>query len=171
MGRSLIPLVHHYFETVIHFAALLLNILLFVIVSRRTTLRYADFKYVIQQACVSDIMLSIAFFLCQPVCLKVEDTFVFFSNGFFAMKSPALDFWLTHFATAGVQANIVFLPVPFVYRYFTVCRGAKANWSLLLKICIVPTFQALYGMIGIYKMLDPTPEYQRLVMEKWAGLV
>lgn len=60
-------MLHHWFETAIHSTAIFLNILLFVIVSRRTTLRYADYKYVIQLACVSDIILSAVYFICQPV--------------------------------------------------------------------------------------------------------
>lgn len=60
------------------------------------------------------------------VILKVGDTFIFISNGFFSIRWPALDFWLQVLLMAGIQINVIFLPVPFVYRYFNVCR--YANW-------------------------------------------
>lgn len=57
----------HVFDTFVHTTAILLNVGLLVLVKKATTLRYHDYGDVIRLSCASDIVLSIAFLLCQPV--------------------------------------------------------------------------------------------------------
>lgn len=69
IGQSLLPAVHHVCESIFHSVAILLNVGLLVLVGQRSAMRYKDYKYVIQLSCISDIVVSIAYLLCQPVRL------------------------------------------------------------------------------------------------------
>ncbi|KAH7717106.1 7TM GPCR protein [Aphelenchoides avenae] len=124
-------------------------------------MRYRDYKHVIQLSGISDIIVSIVYLLCQPVMLVTERSLMFISNGFIGLIWPGLDLWLMALLSAGVHLNVVFLPVPFLYRYFNLCRGHQPSLTLLSKLCIVPALQAVYGMFISYNFMNAGPEYQR----------
>ncbi|KAH7695568.1 hypothetical protein AAVH_37370 [Aphelenchoides avenae] len=124
-------------------------------------MHYRDYKYVIQLSCISDIIMSVAYLLCQPVMLETERSIMYISNGFFALIWPGLDLWMMALFSAGLHLNVVFLPVPFLYRYFNLCRGQKPNLTLLSKLCVFPALQTVYGIFVSYNFMNAGPAYQR----------
>lgn len=52
---------------------------------------------------------------------------VFYANGFISGCNPTFVYVLTVLYVVLVMSNMAFLPVPFLYRYYSVCRFAQVT--------------------------------------------
>lgn len=59
--------IHHIFDSVLHIAAVLLNLLLFYHILRNSTFQVAAYKYLLLLTCCSDLSISVVVLVGQPV--------------------------------------------------------------------------------------------------------
>ncbi|KAH7697143.1 hypothetical protein AAVH_35776, partial [Aphelenchoides avenae] len=113
--------IHHSIITAIQSLAFVLNLLLVYVVMRCSSGTLRSYREVFIITCVNDLLLGGLTFVCQPMSFYNGDVSVFYANGFVPKAAPSLVYWLIVLYVACLMANTAFLPVPFLYRYYTIC--------------------------------------------------
>ncbi|KAH7701575.1 hypothetical protein AAVH_31290, partial [Aphelenchoides avenae] len=82
------------------------------------------------------------------------------SNGFLALRWPQFDLHIHVFWVAVLNANIAFLPFPFAFRFFCVCRECKPTTRLIVSLCIFPVLQTVIGTLSAHNFMVTGGDFQ-----------
>ncbi|KAH7710500.1 hypothetical protein AAVH_22204 [Aphelenchoides avenae] len=120
-----IILIHHIVETLVNGFSIGFNCLLLYLIKNHSAFGTPVYQVMLGVDASLDLLLSIFGLLAQPICVTGAGYKVFFSDGFFAGWSYALDEWLLMMWMTLVHFNVMWISIQFVYRYTFLCMRDK----------------------------------------------
>ncbi|KAH7706207.1 7TM GPCR protein, partial [Aphelenchoides avenae] len=166
---------HKVIETIYHVIAIALNAVLLMVIQKFTPGRMADYRWMFQVTCVSDIVLSVSFLPWQFVPVWNDEILVIFPNSFFAPVSSFISFWILVIGSHMLFLNMMFLPVPFVYRYMQLRSARGVTFVAKCTLVVVPLVLSIVGLVSSYNVHSHNDEYHnkglRVLADSGLGLV
>ncbi|KAH7706209.1 7TM GPCR protein [Aphelenchoides avenae] len=117
----------------------------------------ADYRWMFQITCVCDIVLSVSLLSWQFVAVWDDAILVIFSNSFFAPESSTASFWILVIGCHMLFLNMMFLPVPFVYRYIQLHSARGVSFVAKCALVMLPLVLSIVGLsssINLYSHND-----------------
>ncbi|KAI1702993.1 serpentine type 7TM GPCR chemoreceptor str domain-containing protein [Ditylenchus destructor] len=156
-------------DTSMNATAVLFNLyLLYLIKYYSTTFEVKLYPILLSIDCSLDLLLAISAFLAQPVVFTANGYYVAFSNGFFTGRSAWLDCFFISVFCFFLHANIIWIPVQFVYRYrlFSpeLSKSSKVN-LLIVTVALAYSTVATVVIVDFFRIFEDTQEIGQHILD------
>ncbi|KAI1703768.1 serpentine type 7TM GPCR chemoreceptor srd domain-containing protein [Ditylenchus destructor] len=152
--------IHHVLETTVKTASIILNCYLLYLIKYYSTFGVNVYRYLLTIDATLDLCLSLVVLIVQPIGMIGNDYTIIVSNGFFAGRSAIFDqIFITLYGFL-LHANVLWIPVQFVYRYRLLCKEESTSTKANFVIATVTTIYALVTFVGIASFCQVRDEFQ-----------
>ncbi|KAI1694942.1 serpentine type 7TM GPCR chemoreceptor str domain-containing protein [Ditylenchus destructor] len=152
--------VHHIMETTVYSTSTVLNIYLLYLITYHSTFGIKLYKYLLTVDAGLDLIFGFIVLLSQPVGFSCDGYFVMKLNGFVAGFSPGWDSFFGILYLFFLNANVMWIPVQFVYRYLLLCKDSIHSLKTNVLIATFTIFYSLLCLVIIVIMCEVREEYQ-----------
>ncbi|KAE9550940.1 hypothetical protein FO519_005854 [Halicephalobus sp. NKZ332] len=168
---------HHGFYASIGSIGILLNLLLWRTIVKKTPEQISAYARVLKLCCIVNLMYACCICLDHNILLVKENIVFVIMNGFFRNPPVCIRFIQVVCHNLILSLNFVMIPIPFVYRYFFICKNkmltnfelakTKPDFKVAASTCLTVMF-FLYGAIivcgwRIYQKLRGSKKFNRTI--------
>ncbi|KAI1694941.1 serpentine type 7TM GPCR chemoreceptor str domain-containing protein [Ditylenchus destructor] len=147
-------------ETTVYSTSTVLNIYLLYLITYHSTFGIKLYKYLLTVDAGLDLIFGFIVLLSQPVAFTCDGYFVMKLNGFVAGFSPGWDSFFAIIYVFFLYANVMWIPVQFVYRYLLLCKDSIHSLKTNVLIASFTIFYSLFCLYVFVAMCEVREEYQ-----------